>query len=273
MTARPIDPESRRSSAYAAVALVLVMVAVLAAGCLDNDGKEAQQPENETVPVSHAGTTATMVEKPDIAAVHNSGTVNPVSRNRSCPDISYEPVFLLGDKNTTLFLGHEIKSENTGMAFCTEFNSSYTIRPNLIPGVIMKFDFVEFDQQQIRSMIGDNKEIDVWIRGEKHKVSLNGMNFTAEDTGIYSYSGLLEGISRNKVILTTSKNATLGSVIHEGDTFYITPVGSREDAAGNISIVYIVYNQQDVEPHSFSLAGDVITQPTTGVPVRYYEST
>jgi|WetSurMetagenome_2_1015567.scaffolds.fasta_scaffold75606_5 hypothetical protein len=35
MTPRPVDPESRRSSAYAAVALVLVMVTVLlAAGCV-----------------------------------------------------------------------------------------------------------------------------------------------------------------------------------------------------------------------------------------------
>jgi hypothetical protein len=273
MTARLVDPECRRRPVSAAVALVLLLAMVLAAGCLGNDGKEVQQPENETVPVSHADTTATTVEKPNIAAVHNSVTDKPVSRNSSCPYISYEPVFLLGDKNTTLFLGHEIKSANTGMTFCTEFNSSYSIRPNLIPEVIMRFDFVEFDQQKIRSLIGRNKEIDVWIRGEKYKASLKGMNFTAEDTGIYSYSGSLEGISRNKVILTISKNATMGSVIHEVDTFYITPVGSREDSAGDISIVYIIYNQQDVEPHSFSLAGDVITQPTTGVPVRYYEST
>jgi hypothetical protein len=41
MTARPHDPESRRRPAYAAVALVLVMVAVLLApGCVSQGSKK-----------------------------------------------------------------------------------------------------------------------------------------------------------------------------------------------------------------------------------------
>jgi hypothetical protein len=40
MTARPVDPDSRRRPAYAAVALVLVMVAVLlVAGAIKTDAQ------------------------------------------------------------------------------------------------------------------------------------------------------------------------------------------------------------------------------------------
>ncbi|MFA5269573.1 MAG: hypothetical protein WC379_16530 [Methanoregula sp.] len=50
MTARPHDPESRRMPAYAAVALVLAMVAVLlAAGC--SNGYNSQEPDKEIVAI------------------------------------------------------------------------------------------------------------------------------------------------------------------------------------------------------------------------------
>ena len=56
MTVRPLDPESRRSSAYAAVALVLVMVAVLlAAGCVSTewDDQDKTLPDEKYILLEH----------------------------------------------------------------------------------------------------------------------------------------------------------------------------------------------------------------------------
>jgi hypothetical protein len=56
MTARPVDPEIWRSSAYAAVALVLVMMAVLlAAGCVSQglDNRTHPLPEGKYVYLHH----------------------------------------------------------------------------------------------------------------------------------------------------------------------------------------------------------------------------
>ena len=154
--------------------------------------------------------------------------------------------------------------------FCTEFDpSKYTISFNVIPYHVMKFDFAEFDQPLIISKIRQDHEIDVWIRGEKHKVLFKEMNFSAENIGTYSYSGLLDGTSRNEVILTIGKNVTSGSVIWGGDTFYITPVGIKKDAAGNTSPVSIIYNERDVEEYRIDLSNDVITPPIT---LTHYES-
>jgi hypothetical protein len=56
MTARPVDPESRRKPVYAAVALVLVMVAVLlAAGCVSMgfDNQTHSLPEGKYIFLEH----------------------------------------------------------------------------------------------------------------------------------------------------------------------------------------------------------------------------
>jgi len=121
----------------------------------------------------------------------------------------------------------------------------------------------------IISTINQNQEIDVWIRGEKYKALLKGMNFSAEDTGTHSYSGKLDGVSRSRVVITIGKNSIHGSVMRGEDTFYIIPVGIKNDASGNTSPVSIIYDQKDVENYTFSLANDVITQPVT---LTHYES-
>jgi len=188
----------------------------------------------------------------------------PVSRNSSCPDTSYEPVFLLGDSNTTRILGHETKSVNSSRTFCTEFDpGSYTISFNVIPYHVMKFDFAEFDQPLIISKIGRDQEIDVWIRGEKYKAVLKEMNFNAGDTGTHSYSGALDGVSQSRVVITLSENFTSGSVRRD-----FSPVGIKKDQSGNTIPVNYIYDQRDVENYTFSLANDVITP---SIPIKHYE--
>jgi hypothetical protein len=268
MTANPIFPESRRRLVCVTVALMLLVVAVLlAAGC--SDGKTVQEPDNETVRISLVSTIATTAVHSDIAEINNSITPNPVRRNISCPYSPYEPVFLLGDNHTTRILGHETKSVSSSRTFCTEFDTStYTLSFNVIPSHVMKFDFAEFDQTRIISKIRQDQEIDVWIRGEKYKALLKDMNFNAEDTGAHSYSGVLDGISRSRVVITLSKNFTSGSVRRGDDTFYFSPVGIKKDEAGSTIPVNFIYDQKDVENYSFSLANDVITP---SIPVKHYE--
>ncbi len=59
MTARPIDPESRRRPVYATVAPVLMMVAVLlAAGCMGGD--YAIDEDINVIKLNHEGSTAWM---------------------------------------------------------------------------------------------------------------------------------------------------------------------------------------------------------------------
>ena len=271
MTARPIVPESRRRPVCIAVALMLVMVAVLLASGCSSDGKNVKEPDSETITISLVSTIATTAAHPDIAVINNSTPVNPVSRNISCPDSPYEPVFLLGDKNSTRILGHETKSVNSSRTFCTEFDpGTYTISFNVIPYHVMKFDFAEFDQPLIISKIRKDQEIDVWIRGEKYKALLKDMNFNADDTGVHSYSGVLDGVSQSGVVITFGKNFTSGSVRRGDDTFYFSPVGIKKDESGNTLPVNFIYDQKDVENYSFSLANDVITPPIT---VVHYEST
>ena len=269
MTTRPIVPESRWMPVSTAVALVLVMVAVLlAAGC--SDGKNDQGMNKETIKIPLNSTLATTAAHPAIAVINNSMPANPVSRNSSCPDTPYEPVFLLGDSNTTRILGHETKSVNSSRTFCTMFDpDTYTISFNVIPYHVMKFDFAEFDQPQIISKIRQDQEINVWIRGEKYKALLKDMNFNAEDSGAHSYSGVLDGVSQSRVVITLSKNFTSGSVRRGEDTFYFSPVGIKKDDAGNTQPVNFIYDQRDVENYSFSLANDVITTPKT---IVHYES-
>jgi hypothetical protein len=269
MTARPLDRESRGRPVYTVVALVIVMVAVLlAAGC-SSDGQIVREPVNETVTIALASSITTTSGHSGISEINNSILTNPVRRNSSCPNTPYEPVLLLGDSNTTRILGHETKSVNSSRTFCTEFDpGQYTISFNVIPYHVMKFDFAEFDQPQIISKIRRDQEIDVWIRGEKYKAFLKDMNFNAEDTGAHSYSGVLEGVSQSKVVITLSENFTSGSVRRGYDTFYFSPVGIKKDQSGNTVPVNFIYDQKDVENYTFSLANDVITP---SIPVKHYE--
>ena len=80
MTARPLDPDSRRRPLCLAVALVLVMAAVLlVAGC--TYGKNVQERDNEKVRILVTSTIATTAAYQDIAVIDNYYpiTTNPVS--------------------------------------------------------------------------------------------------------------------------------------------------------------------------------------------------
>jgi hypothetical protein len=184
----------------------------------------------------------------------------------SCPYHDYQPVLLIGDNVTTRFLGHETKTLLPDRARCTKFDSSYSVGVNFIPPGVKKFDFVEFDQERILTMIQRNQQIDVLIRGEKYNATLKQMWPDAEDIGIYSYSGSFDGTYWNKTILTVSNRTTTGSVTWAGETFYISPVGSRIDASGNFSPVCIIYSQRDLEGPRIDLSNDVLTHPTTRTP-------
>ena len=271
MTAHPLDHESRRRPVYAAVALVLVMVAVLLAAECIGDGKNIPVADNETVAITLTSSILQTTAHRDIVNSNNSIAANPVSRNTSCPNTPYEPIFLLGDNNTTRILGHEMKSVNTSRMVCTEFDpNTYTISLNLIPFHVMKYDFAELNQTQIYSKIRQDQEIAIWIRGQKYRALFKEMNFNAEDIGIYSYHGVLDGVPQSEILITIDKNTTIGSVKKGDDTFYFEPVGVRKGTAGNRFPVNIIYAQKDVEDYSFSLANDVVTPPIT---VVHYEST
>jgi hypothetical protein len=194
----------------------------------------------------------------------------------SCPYPDYQPVLLLGDNGTTRFLGHETKPTDPGQAWCTEFNASYSDMSRYAPRTIKKFDFVEFDQERLLQTIRQDQQIDVWIRGEKHNVSLKlkwpssqNILIAGQDPGFYSYSGSFDGTYENNTVLTISNRTVMGSVTWGLEAFYIQPVGSRTDASGNISFVHVIYSQRDLEDGGrIDLSNDVLTPPTTPRPKK-----
>jgi hypothetical protein len=213
------------------------------------------------------GPVTTTEAQADIVGMNNSDPDILTTRDITCHDILYKPVFLLGNSTTTRIIGHETKSINATQTFCTKFGIGK------YPGVpldVMKFDLALFDQDQIYAKVRQEQEINVRINGKDYKALLKEMNFNPEDIGIYSYSGVLSGVSQSRVVLTISKNVTFGEVTLGYETFYFEPVGLTKDVAGNTSHVHIIYNQKDVEEYRIDLSNDVITVP---IPVRHWEST
>ena len=213
------------------------------------------------------GPVTTTEAQADFVGMNNSDPDILITRDISCHNILYKPVFLLGNSTTTRIIGHETKSINATQTFCTKFGIGK------YPGVpldVMKFDLVLFDQDQIYSKIRQEQEINVRINGKDYKALVKEMNSYAEDIGIYSYSGVLDGVSQSRVVLTISNNVTFGEVTLGYETFYFEPVGLTKDAAGNMSHVHIIYNQKDVEEYRIDFSNDVITIP---IPVRHWEST
>jgi hypothetical protein len=111
MTARPIDPESRRRPVYAAVALVLVMVAVLAAGCIGcfllPTGCTVGDPPDNHIKVIKLTPNATM----EWSQVLDNGGGNRVYRIIQTPDNNLAVYCFLENEN---FYGLVKISHTTG---------------------------------------------------------------------------------------------------------------------------------------------------------------
>ena len=134
---------------------------------------------------------------------------------------------------------------NATQAYCTKLD----VEKLYAPLNIRKFDFVEFDNQRIFLKIRQDQEIDVQIKGKKYKALLKEMKFNAQDTGSYSYSGVLDGVSRSSVLITINPKSIIGDFTLGDDTYNIHSVGLRKTTTGNTSPVYMIYNQNDVEDY------------------------
>jgi hypothetical protein len=85
MTARPIDPESRRRPIYAAVALVLVMVAVLlAAGCIGWFGS------NDTVVADNVTESHPKINEGEVADFSRYTTKSPILRGNQVLIVDFQ---------------------------------------------------------------------------------------------------------------------------------------------------------------------------------------
>jgi hypothetical protein len=121
-----------------------------------------------------------------------------------------------------------------------------------IPPAVKKYDLVTFDHQGINSDLRSiSPHLSFLIDGMEYPADLKRMDFESIDDGIDSYSGTLVGERNSSVLLTISDAATIGSVTHNDETFYIEPVQQEAQVEITDSLPHIIYSSKDVEDQEF----------------------
>jgi hypothetical protein len=258
MTARPIDPESRRNPVYAAVVLVLVMVAVLlAAGCM------SQQPAD-----APASTTAIATKIP--TPVNSSPvTTTPVVIRNSSPAVTMNEKIATAQDNSPLF---EIVGSTTVIiqrgTSVSDLSSHGYLGPEIkrMAPFIKKFDLVTFNHTTINEKLKSEQKLTVRIRGKECAANLTRMTFENYDDGIDSYHGSVDCENWSDMLVTISPSVFIGRLDLGGERIDFQRAENRYGTENSVTPLHFIYSTKDTEDLRFVIDTGTATVPSTTKP-------
>jgi len=233
MTARPLDPKRRRPL-IAAVALVLLLAVVMAAGCIS--GKE-------TATVTTTLTEPQAMSMPSTTAIHvapipvtPSETMIPTTGTTEEPASDTVPLFEITGSTTVFAHG----TDSVAKAAANGYPPIKRI------GYVRKFDLVIFNHMAINEKLKSGQKIPVRFRGKERVMNLTRMNFENIDDGIDSYHGTLDGEKWSDVLLTTSPQVLIGRVTVIDEEIQIVTAINEDNTVNATRFVHYIYSSKDV---------------------------
>ncbi|RPI38189.1 MAG: hypothetical protein EHM53_09360 [Methanoregulaceae archaeon] len=230
MTARPIDPQCRRRSLQIAVALMLVMVAVLLAGC-EYHTQTAAAPAN----TSATTTQMTVLVIPTLIPI----TSTPVPTASTCPvshltaKTGISKILLEFPGNTTILDQGATTVNNLRTAGIRDPDQqSFTEYLNT-------FDLVTLNHTNINTQLKSGEGIPIRVRGKEFTINITD---TISDLLI----GNLNCEKNSRVFFTMGQNQIEGAIILNNETFTIVRYSEVISADKHSSPSYYIYSSKDV---------------------------